>query len=99
METVINEAKEVFVQGKRMALGTTQEKGLSTTYFANPFGPMQQQEVCGRIFEDVFDQLYKNKVLVDKSMRIWYNAFHKASSKRCRFTTKFTTNSENNTSR
>ena len=60
----VNEAKEVFIQGKRMALGTTQEKGLSTTYFANPFGPMQQQEICGRIFEDVFDQLYKNKVYV-----------------------------------
>lgn len=58
------EAKEVFIQGKRMALGTTQEKGLSTTYFANPFGPMQQQEICGNIFEEVFDQLYKNNVFV-----------------------------------
>ncbi|MDD6467593.1 MAG: hypothetical protein PUF50_05385 [Erysipelotrichaceae bacterium] len=60
----VKEAKEVFIQGKRMALGTTQEKGLSMTYFANPFGPMQQQDVCGKIFEDVFDQLYKNQVYV-----------------------------------
>ena len=42
----VEEAKPVFVEGKRNALGTTQEVGLSTTFFANPFGPMQRQEIA-----------------------------------------------------
>ncbi len=40
------EAVQTFIEGKRFALGTTQEKGLSTTFFANPFGPMQKQAEC-----------------------------------------------------
>lgn len=59
-----HQAKEVFIQGKRMALGTTQEKGLSTTYFANPFGPMQQQDICDGIFDRMFAKLYENGVYV-----------------------------------
>ena len=55
----LEEAKPVFVEGKRMAKGTTQEVGLSTTYFANPFGPMQKQEVCDPIIDTVFDCLQK----------------------------------------
>ena len=58
--TTKEEAEPVFIQGKRFALGTTQEKGLSTTFFANPFGPMQKQEKCrvliDRIFSALFDQ-------------------------------------------
>ena len=48
----IEDVKETCKQGKRMALGTTQEVGISTTYFANPFGPMQKQELCenSRVF-------------------------------------------------
>ena len=42
----LEDAKATCKEGKRMAKGTTQEVGISTTYFANPFGPMQQQEVC-----------------------------------------------------
>ena len=60
----LQEAKPVFIQGKRMALGTTQENGISTTYFANPFGPMQHQEQCDKIFDEVFGQLYANNVPV-----------------------------------
>ena len=33
------EAIEVFKRGARMAKGTTTEKGLVNSYFANPFGP------------------------------------------------------------
>ena len=58
----LKEAKPVFIQGKRMALGTTQENGISTTYFANPFGPMQHQELCDKIFDSVFNQLYENDI-------------------------------------
>lgn len=47
-------AKATCKEGKRMAKGTTQEVGISTTYFANPFGPMQQQEVCEPLIDQMF---------------------------------------------
>ncbi|SJZ34400.1 hypothetical protein [Anaerorhabdus furcosa] len=58
------EAKQIFVEGKRFALGTTQEKGLSTTFFANPFGPMQKQEQCTVLIDKMFEELYKQNILV-----------------------------------
>ena len=45
-----------------MAKGTTQETGLSETYFANPFGPMQRQEKCGPIIDRIFEGLQENGV-------------------------------------
>lgn len=63
----LEEAKPIFVEGKRFALGTTQEKGLSTTYFANPFGPMQSQEVCDPIIDKVFDALFNTDVFVGET--------------------------------
>lgn len=62
--TDIEEAKQIFIEGKRFALGTTQEKGLSTTFFANPFGPMQKQDECMGLIDAMFDQLYKENILV-----------------------------------
>lgn len=59
-----NEAKPVFVEGKRMAMQTTQEVGISKTYFANPFGPMQKQDLCQPIIDEVFAQAYKNKLSI-----------------------------------
>ena len=53
-----DEAEDTFLQGKRFALGTTQEKGLSTTFFANPFGPMQRQEECKVLVDKIFDELF-----------------------------------------
>ena len=58
------EIKKICVQGQRMALGTTQEVGLSQTYFANPFGPMQKQEVCQPLIDEVFECLYRNHIFV-----------------------------------
>ena len=60
----VEEAKEVFIEGKRFALGTTQEKGLSTTFFANPFGPMQKQAECMTIIDKMFDKLKENNIPV-----------------------------------
>lgn len=60
----MEEAKPIFIEGKRMAKGTTQEVGLSTTYFANPFGPMQQQGVCQPLIDTTFDVLHKNGVYI-----------------------------------
>lgn len=62
--TDMEDAKAVCKLGKRMALGTTQEVGISTTYFANPFGPMQKQDVCEPLIDEVFECLKDNKVFV-----------------------------------
>ncbi|MDR2544447.1 MAG: hypothetical protein LBD03_02700 [Methanobrevibacter sp.] len=51
------EAKKVFIAGKRMSKGTTQEVGLSETYFANPFGPMQKKELCDGLIDNIFASL------------------------------------------
>lgn len=58
------EAMRTFIEGKRFALGTTQEKGLSTTFFANPFGPMQKQEACLKIIDQLFNQLIEQKIFL-----------------------------------
>jgi hypothetical protein len=60
----VDAAKGTFVEGKRMAKGTTQEVGISTTYFANPFGPMQKQEICDPLIDQVFTALRDNGVFV-----------------------------------
>lgn len=49
--------KQVFIEGKRMAMATTHETGLSTTYFANPFGPMQDQKTCDPLIDHYFEAL------------------------------------------
>ena len=59
-----DEAKKVFTAGKRKALGTTDEVGMSTTFFANPFGPVQEQEKTKPIIDKVFNNLFKNDVYV-----------------------------------
>jgi len=58
------EAEETFISGKRRALGTTDEVGMTTTFFANPFGPVQEEAKTRPIIEKVFDKLYDDKVYV-----------------------------------
>ena len=53
------EAKEVFVAGKRMAKGTTSEKGIVTSYFANPFGPVQKQKETDVLISKISKRIYK----------------------------------------
>lgn len=57
-------AKATFISGKRKALGTTDEVGMSTTFFANPFGPVQEETRTRPIIDKVFNKLYENKVYV-----------------------------------
>lgn len=57
-------AKQVFVDGKRMAKGTTHEVGLTTSFFANPFGPLQQEALAQGIIDDIFAQMAKSSVIV-----------------------------------
>ncbi|MGL4589975.1 MAG: hypothetical protein ACRCUP_07045 [Mycoplasmatales bacterium] len=53
----VAEAQAIFVEGKRMALNTTDEVGYTKTYFANPFGPMQEQELCQPLIDQAFANL------------------------------------------
>jgi len=57
-------AKETFISGKRKALGTTDEVGMSTTFFANPFGPVQEESKTRPIIDKVFNKLYADNVYV-----------------------------------
>ena len=54
-----DEAISLFRSGARFAKGTTDEKGIVHTYFANPFGAPQRKEihekVAGRYFNKIFD--------------------------------------------
>lgn len=59
-----SEAVPVFEEGKREAKGTTSEKGIVTSYFANPFGPVQLQDEVGPIIEEMFDLFYKQEVVI-----------------------------------
>lgn len=58
------EAIKVFKSGARMAKGTTSEKGLVTSYFANPFGPAQKQKETDVLLETYFNNLFKHEVKV-----------------------------------
>ena len=59
------EAIKVFKAGARMAKGTTTEKGLVESYFANPFGPAQKQAETDILIDKYFNEMFKdNKVKV-----------------------------------
>ncbi|MGL5978686.1 MAG: hypothetical protein ACRCZJ_06820 [Erysipelotrichaceae bacterium] len=60
----VQSAIDVFKQGKRMAKGTTDEVGITTTYFANPFGPMQMQPLCDELIDRTFGALYEQHIPV-----------------------------------
>lgn len=57
-------ALDVFRSGKRMAKGTTNEKGISQTYFANPFGPVQRQEQTEVLLNQYFNDMFKQGIKV-----------------------------------
>lgn len=54
----------VFKAGARMAKGTTTEKGLVESYFANPFGPAQKQKETNILMEKYFNIMYEKKIRV-----------------------------------
>ncbi len=54
------EAISVFKEGKRMSKGTTSEKGLVTSYFANPFGPLQERVKVDDMLVNYFETLKKH---------------------------------------
>ncbi len=60
----IEKAKKVFIEGQRMAKGTTSENGLSKSFFANPFGPYQKQEETLLLIDEFFDKMASDKTII-----------------------------------
>ncbi|MDN5325013.1 MAG: hypothetical protein PWP02_723 [Thermosipho sp. (in: thermotogales)] len=58
------EALVVFSEGKRKAKGTTSEVGLTTSYFANPFGAVQMKEKHHKIAEKFMKKMFETGVKV-----------------------------------
>ena len=59
-----DEAIEVFRSGQRGAKGTTDERGLVRTYFANPFGPEQMRDVHEPLAHEYFRRCFETGVAV-----------------------------------
>lgn len=57
-------AKPTFINGARNAKGTTSEIGLVTSYFANPFGPVQRKDDTDILIDKYFDKMFDDKTLV-----------------------------------
>ena len=62
--TNAEDAIYVCKRGARMAKGTTTEFGLVTSYFANPFGPAQKQELVDVLLVQYFNEFFKSGVKV-----------------------------------
>lgn len=60
----LDEAYAVFCEGKRMAKGTTGEVGITTTYFANPFGAVQLKEEHEKIAKKTFKKMKETGVQI-----------------------------------
>ncbi|HEY8542598.1 MAG TPA: hypothetical protein VIL29_09460 [Pseudothermotoga sp.] len=60
----IDDALKVFSEGKRMSKGTTSETGLTTSYFANPFGAVQRQKEHHKIAEYFMKKMFETGVKV-----------------------------------
>jgi len=60
----VDKALDVFSTGARMAKGTTSEKGLTYSYFANPFGAIQRRDKHEKIARRYMETLIKSKVKV-----------------------------------
>lgn len=62
--TDLDKAIEVFEDGARKAKGTTTEKGLVKSYFANPFGPVQERETTEVLVREFFKDMEDNGVQI-----------------------------------
>lgn len=59
-----DEILKIFKEGNRIAKGTTHEKGLVSSYFANPFGPLQRKEEVDVLLDKYFDKMFEFGVKV-----------------------------------
>ena len=60
----LEEVYNVFSRGRRFAIGTTIESGLSDTFFANPFGPVQLQKETKVLIDEYFKKIFQNGTFV-----------------------------------
>lgn len=60
----LDQAYAVFSEGKRMAKGTTGEVGITTTYFANPFGAVQLKDEHEKIAKKTFKKMQETGVQI-----------------------------------
>lgn len=60
----VDAAIAVFREGSRMAKGTTGEKGIVTSYFANPFGPLQYEKEYGKLASKYFEKIFSSGTYV-----------------------------------
>jgi len=58
----LDKAIQIFEDGARKAKGTTTEKGLVKSYFANPFGPVQEREDTEKLVRQFFSDMKNNGV-------------------------------------
>ena len=77
-----DEALATFRNAARLAKGTTDEKGLVHTYFANPFGAPQRKEEHEKIAKHYFDQMFTTGVKVGQiRTRLGIGGFEHAGPK------------------
>jgi hypothetical protein len=60
----VDDALEVFREGTRMAKGTTTEKGIVHSYFANIFGPPQYEDLHEKLAIKYFKVLFESGVRI-----------------------------------
>lgn len=60
----IETALEIFSEGARLSKGTTDEEGLSHTYFANPFGAPPKREQHDALARKYFSQMLATNVRI-----------------------------------
>lgn len=60
----VSEALGVFSSGARLAKGTTDEKGLTHSYFGNPFGAPQRREMHERCARMYFERMFSSGVKI-----------------------------------
>lgn len=56
------EAIAIFKEGRRKALQTTTESGVVSSYFANPFGPLQWKNKCDPLIEKYFQFIFDSHI-------------------------------------
>ncbi len=62
----VEDAITDFSLGERVALNTTSEKGLVSTFLANPFGPVQRKKDVEKIIPDYFQALFAADIPVGR---------------------------------
>lgn len=60
----LDKSIQIFEDGARKAKGTTTEKGLVKSYFANPFGPVQEREDTEVLVRQFFADMKTNGVKI-----------------------------------